>query len=388
MADAGKAIGGTASGAATGAEIGGAIGTAVPVLAPVATAVGAVVGAVAGLIAGLVEYSPSDQERAAKKALVDIDQLEIPSVEKLKIKTEYLKQLGEFKPELQKDIVQQDTELAKIVVPAELKSAQMEALQKFSEAGREGLTAEDLTALNQMRNTVARDARGSNEAILQNRQMRGLGGAGDELAAQLMSQQGSAEKASAEGDRLAAMAQANRLAALSKSGAMATGMREQDVGEQQKVASAQDLINQFNTKSRQDVQHYNVNAKNLAQAGNMKEAQRIDDANVAARNASQQANADLLRENYTSQLNKITSRKNAAIDAANKENTARAADKAAFGGTMQGIGNIASKGSSGFLDMVQGFQQKNVYSEEDADTDVANAAVDVAKKAFGAFGVG
>lgn len=363
MANVGKAIGGAASGAATGATIGS-------VVPGIGTAIGGIVGGIGGLLGGLFGGGPSEQEEAARKAMADIDNLEMPDIEKQKIKLEFLQRVGEFNPQLQSDILQEETELKKITIAPELKDAQMEALQKMSEAGREGLTAEDMAALNTMRNKVASDERRSREAILQNRQQRGLGGAGDELAAQLASGQAAAEKASAEGDRLAAMAQARRLEAVSQSGRLASDIRGQEFGEQEKAASAQDLINKFNTTSRQTTQAANVGARNMAQKYNLDEAQRVADTNTELRNKQNTYNTQLARQQYQDQVDKIRTRANAAKEAADAGSRSREADSAGFGGIMQGLGGLAKTG----VDMY-----KQSQSDDDDEEDAISAFAKLGK---------
>jgi len=79
---------------------------------------------------------------------------------------------------------------------------------------------------------------------------RGMQSSGAELAARTMAAQSSANQANDFERATQAEAQRRALEAIMRSGTLAGGMRDQDFGEQEKVASAQDAINKFSVANR------------------------------------------------------------------------------------------------------------------------------------------
>ncbi len=132
-----------------------------------------------------------------------------------------------------------------------LRSAQIAALRRIQSEGTEGgLGLQSRVALNEAAGNVAQRERGSREAIVQNMAMRGNRGGGAELAANLMNQQGSADRNAAFGARAASDARQRALAATAQSGELAGGVRGQDWGEGAQRAGAQDALSRFNASQR------------------------------------------------------------------------------------------------------------------------------------------
>lgn len=142
------------------------------------------------------------------------------------------------------------------------KNAQMNALKRLQEVGDKGYTVEEESAMNKIRRDNAQADRGRREAIMASRQARGVGGSGDELAAQMMSNQAANEGNSQEGLDVAANAQRRALAAMAQSGQMAGQMRGQEFGEKSDVARAKDAVNQFNTNNSVRAQFQNNQGQN------------------------------------------------------------------------------------------------------------------------------
>lgn len=164
-----------------------------------------------------------------------------------------------------------DSAMSGISVDPRLKQNQnnsLDALSQIVQGG--GMTAQDKANMAKMQSEVAQADRGRREAIMQNMGSRGMGGSGMELLSQLQSGQAATDRASQSGLDIAGQAQARALDAIAQSGTLSGAMRDQDFGEQSKVAQAKDAINQFNTA--------NANANSLANA-NMTNANSLSRAN-------------------------------------------------------------------------------------------------------------
>ncbi len=132
-----------------------------------------------------------------------------------------------------------------------LRNAQIAAARRLASEGAEGgLGIQSRVALNESAGDMARRERGGREAILQQMAMRGAGGSGASLAAQLQNQQGSADRNAAFGARAAADARQRALAATAQSGEFAGGIRGQDWGEGAQKAGALDALSRFNASQR------------------------------------------------------------------------------------------------------------------------------------------
>jgi hypothetical protein len=132
-----------------------------------------------------------------------------------------------------------------------LRTAQLGAVDEFGRIAREGgMDIGSRVALREAQDDTSARERGSREAILQNMAMRGQGGGGAELAAQLTNQQGSAARDASTGARAAADARTRALTALTQSGQLAGQTRGQDFGEAEGKAAAHDRIATFNADQR------------------------------------------------------------------------------------------------------------------------------------------
>ena len=140
--------------------------------------------------------------------------------------------------------------------------AALSQLQNVYQSG--GLTAQDLSQLDDIRRRQAVDERGQREALLQNAQARGVGGSGLELASALGAQQAAADRAGQQSLGVSGQAQQRALQAMQLSGSLGGQLNAQE----QARAAAQDSINRFNTGLRNEQQLYNVSTKPQQQFNN------------------------------------------------------------------------------------------------------------------------
>lgn len=309
-------------------------------------AIGEIVSGVGNALGGLASLfgGESEESKAAKKAAAYFESIGIPPMEAQKLVLEKYASAGTLTPELQQTFTQGDTELGNIATDPRLKQAQMEALASLGRQGQTGLSPEDLAALNMIKTQVATEDKGNREAILQNRQARGMAGSGDELAATLAASQGSATRAAMQGDNQAAMAQQARLAALSAYGGQAGQMEAQDFSRQSQVKSAQDAINRFNTANRQTVAGSNVDTQNDAAKYNLTNAQSIANKNVDLSNTQQSHNVGLGQQSFDNQMKLAGAKANAVnrVGAAAGQDAANKASGTAS--VISGLSGMAGKG--------------------------------------------
>lgn len=276
MASFGKSLGYAGSGAATGAMVGGPVGAAI--------------GGGLGLLAGLFSGDDSEAAAARMQQAVDIlNELEIPEIDKA-IALQQFQQSGTFSPELMEKIqLEADKKTALTEDPANRAKQQM-ALNALQELSQTGMSAIDRAQMAEMRSQVAQDLEAKRAQILQEAQMRGQAGGGQQLAAQLSASQAGAQQASKDAMQQATAAAQARQQALSGFAGLAGQVRSADVGTQQfniqNELSRQRFLDQ-NSLARQQA---NIAATNQARMANLQRQQQIADMNV------QSANQELARQ--------------------------------------------------------------------------------------------
>lgn len=113
------------------------------------------------------------------------------------------------------------------------RNAQNEALNQFSTWAQGGLTNADRLAQQSANRQAALQEQAQRGAIMQNAQMRGVGGSGIELAGQLAAQQGGANRAQENQTSIAAMAQQRALQAAGALGDLGSNLVSQNLAERQ-----------------------------------------------------------------------------------------------------------------------------------------------------------
>jgi len=262
--------------------------------------------------------SEAEARKIMRQAMAEIQKISPPDPEGQKAFFEELKRTGSYTPELEQAVQMGPSNWEGVKSDPQMKQAQLDALARLETVGAEGLDSQDKLALTQIQNRNQQAERGSREALMQGMQRRGMGGSGAELAAQLSSQQGSADRQSMEGMQVASMAQQRALDAMMQRGSLAGQMRGQDFGEQASKADALDRIKQFNTTLRADQGNRNTDRINAGSQYNLGENQRIADSNVGIRNDQQMQHKGVNQTHYNNQLNKAGMTSNAASGQANQ----------------------------------------------------------------------
>jgi hypothetical protein len=272
---------------------------------PITTGIAAAAPIIGGAIGRGVAGGYEEQaDEARRRALEEISGIRIPTVEEQRLALEAPELVGTYTPEQELAEQLAASRMEEISVDPRLKAAQMQALETMQRMGVEGLSPVEKAALNEARRETERAARGREEAILQNLAQRGVAGSGLELAARQQASQQAAQRAAEESDRIMAMAQQRALASIAQSGQLGGQMRQQEFGEQSKVASAADEIARFNALQRAAVQQRNIGATNIAAQRNLAERQRIAEAAARTRNLQEQYNKALIAQRYGQEMEK------------------------------------------------------------------------------------
>lgn len=144
------------------------------------------------------------------------------------------------------------------------KSMQLEALARMKGLSEEGLSGVDDAAFFRARQMGDQMAKAKTDAAIQNAQMRGVAGGGQEFAMREQAAQEAAQRAQEAGLARAQAAAQQRAQYLNAYANQAAGARDQDY---RTNAGNADVINRFNmanTQGRNQANQANVNAKNNA----------------------------------------------------------------------------------------------------------------------------
>jgi len=263
-----------------------------------------------GIVGGFLGNNAAKMDRRHQKETM---KAMVEEYKKIGYPPDYAKELilkefqvaGIYTPEMEADLNDTLAESAMESVSADpfLKQAGLQSLQQMKQLASTGYGAEDRAATNEMLSRVRQADKGSREAILQRSQATGMGGSGAELMALLQGSQGAADMASSESDAISANMAAARKQALSQYANQASGMRQQQYGEDTARAQAIDERNRMLYENSVSRESRNIAAKNQGGLFNISREQETSDKNVGAYNQEKQRQADAVRAQYQDKLN-------------------------------------------------------------------------------------
>jgi hypothetical protein len=309
-------------------------------MAMTALAAAAIAGPIVGSIVGNVASS-GDRKRAreaAAAATAELMRMGMPPDMAREIVYKEFQKAGTLTPEMEQEINLGVSEVAQIQEDPSLRNAQTSALNILAQKGQTGFSPEDQAALNAVRDEINREAQAKQQTIMQNFQQRGMGGAGAELAAQLMEAQGSSNRMSREGIDVAGAASQRALEAMRQSAALGGDIRGQDFNVANTKASAKDQFQRFNVENQMARQQRNVNSRNQAQEFNLNNAQDIANRNVMQHNNEQVRQREGLGQNWDREMQLRTARANVLNGQAANYNSQAQQTAQMWSGTGSGIG--------------------------------------------------
>ena len=263
--------------------------------------VGAAISSVAGLASGVLAGNKA--EKLSNKARRALERVYSPTVDELSIDLDRLVRQGEITPEESRIVLQEASELQRIMVDPQFKGYQLEVLADFADlAAEQGLDPQAQAALYGVESELGRAAAGRRGAIQSDLRARGLGGSGQELAGRLAGEQGDVNAAALAGTQIAADARQRQLQALDALLSGSTAVRSQEFGEQARVAEAVDARNRFNATITQQQLNRDLDARERAQYANLAERQRIADTNVGFANEEERARANAVQQRFANDI--------------------------------------------------------------------------------------
>ncbi len=327
MSKTNSAISGAASGASIGAAFGG---------------VGAGPGALIGGALGFLSGSDDESGDAYAKAVQAAQGIPLPILKEMN--PEAYRVLVKVNPELESQVLLQDSNMGGISLNPEYQKAQLAALSKLQDiTGNNGRDAQFEADAARLQSDVNTNLQGQTGAIRQDMAQRGLSGGMSELVARQMASQQGANRQAQMGLDLNAQAQKRALDALMNQGNLGGQMQAQEFSQKSDIAKSQDLVNQFNARNSQDLSARNADRRNNAMTYNADNENKTGMANTAARNDAQMYNIGLGQKNFDNQLAR-TGLTNRALDgsAQNSQRQAQAQDQF-LGGAFSSVAKYGAE---------------------------------------------
>lgn len=257
---------------------------------------------VTGFLTGGAQNSAT---QAQQQALQNLQNVETPDIDSMKIQLDQLVQQGVLTPEQAQTYLQGPSAMNGITLDPALQQASKNALLSLQNlASQGGMTAADRANLNSIQNQELATAKGARDAILQNAQARGLGSSGMAVLAELQNAQDAATRQNQRDLDVAGQAQSRALQALQNAGTLGGQMQDRSFQQQSDIAKANDAINNFNAQNKQNVENQNVQARNAAQQYNLQNKQDIANQNVGLKNQQEQFNKGLTQQDFENRYRK------------------------------------------------------------------------------------
>lgn len=306
------------------------------------------IGVAGALGSGIIGAGQAGKDRDAateayQQSVNELTAIGVPSVEAQKVVMQRYQSAGLWTPELEQSINLQDSRLGSIQTNDATKQAQLNALAQLQEIGSSGgMTLSDRANLEKTEGNLAADLRGQREAILQDAAQRGGYGSGSALTAQLMAQQGSANRAHDTALQTEASARDRALQAIQQAGTLGGQMQQTEFNQKAQQAAAQDAINKWNAENQQGVGHSNTGVQNQAAQYNLGNAQNLMNSNTDIANKEETYNKGLIQQNFQNESDLAKAKANARAGQASNL-TSQAKDTASQWGN---IGSAVAQGGA------------------------------------------
>ncbi len=287
----------------------------------------------------------------AKRAGDNFRNMEGPDLKKYEMAKAY--DAFDYRPQdLASPEAMEDSSLEGFSGDPRLAQAQMSALANLGQVAEQGMTAEDLSAIQDIQAANAAAERGDQAAIMQDMSRRGMGGSGSELAQRMLASQAGADRAAADSRDVSRSAQERALQAMIAQGNMGTNIRGQEFSEADRKAQAADAINRFNVANRNRTSEMNWEARNQADLMKAQNRQNIANVNTDMRNTERAQHNQLEQQKFDSRMGKETGAQQATQAATDLAKVRMGASDKAAAGTQaqtQAIGNMGMQAASSYF---------------------------------------
>lgn len=251
-------------------------------------------------------------QKSLRRAGQQFSQLKTPGISELQARLEQAVFVGELSPIQAVAMLQRETEMAGIEIDPRAAYGQLQSLEQLSRTVEaQGMTPEDksqLFASLQEQDTAIQGARGRYGQSLAE---RGLFDQAAESLERSVAGQTGANRQAQVAMQAAADAESRMQAATQERGRLAGQFRTQSFGEQQRLAEAQDRINQFNTQTANRFEQDRAAQERAARDYNVNTRQQIADLNVGTAGTQAEQHVAARQQDFQNRMAKARGRASA-----------------------------------------------------------------------------
>ena len=317
-----------------------------------------------------------------------INSTAVPSTDQMQLVVQNYVNQGILTPEQANAVKQDPNALNSIMTNPDLTNAQYTALGQLQNISNNGGISPAMQAqLASIQGSNSAQARGANEAAMQQAQERGMGNSGMNLLAQLTNNQNAATNNFNQGLGVAAQGQNNMLNALTQGSNLANTMQNNSFNQQAQQAAATNAINQFNANNAQNTNLVNTAATNAAQNTNLANANAAANASTTAQNQARAYNAQLPQTQFTDTMAVNNANANAAKNTASAQQSLGNAQNSSSGNLTNSIaGVLGNANTTGSLSNTIGSGLSkatdyigDMFSDKNLKKDIKPGTMDVQK---------
>lgn len=319
---------------------------------------------VGGLFAG---EDRAKADAALQEAQDIIDSIGAPPETARAIILDQFKVAGLESPQLEQAVDVGVSQMAQYKEDPRFRDAGVKALERMMQQSEGGLTAQDRLMSRQLQQEQERATQSKLSQIRQEAQMRGMGGAGAGLAAELSAAQSGSERGLTGALQVGAQAQQAKMAALQQAAGQSQSMRSADLATAQATRGAADVFAQFKAQEAINRQRANVAAANEAQRRNIERSQRVGEMNVAQTNEERRRQREAEGTDWTRSLAYGQARTQPRMQRAGQYQQQAGATQQSWGDMAKGVTDIYGSYAANTLKEKEYNLNKNIAKKKYGD---------------------
>lgn len=284
-----------------------------------------------------IKKAADEARRLQEEGMNEWQNLELPDIVKQQLIMENPDLAFNYSPEMLEQMQYQSSVGDTVIDPRLEKSMSLDALSQLQGQARSGLTAEDLSEIQQMRSATANAQLSRDNTLLQRAEMQGQLDPSAAMALRGATRQNLAQQEAELANQVQAQRKQARMEAIQQAGQMASDIRNQSYNQQAQVADQSDAITKFNKGLTSSVNQTNIDNRNSANLAKQNLIQQQEDQRATNANTAEIYNKGLKQTAYGNQLDKMAGLTNQSKAMSDNVSAAGAARAAAAGGLLSTV---------------------------------------------------
>jgi hypothetical protein len=225
----------------------------------------------------------------------------------------------------------------------------MDQLEQMYKQG--GMDPQSVAAYAEAQNAANRNTQSQRDSVAALAQRQGRGGSNLDYLMQAQAGQDDANRLNQAGLRTAADARSRAMEAMGMFSSQASNLRSQDFGQNQAIAKAKDIYNNFNTNNMNDAIRYKTEQENQKAKALYANKQDVMDKNVGIQNAQKDFANKIAQQKYDNEIKKLGVVSGAYGDYSQAANQATNSMTKGIGDTASGLAGMFKSWGQQDLDL-------------------------------------